>query len=129
MPDFKPTGTCFDDALDFFCRVAPDMRHVHRLVHAICQAPGDITTRAPGELFAHAWVEAALATGTFCIEGVIADGVRAYRMIPILQLYDRFIVVETARYTFAEADAENERHDTFGPWIPRYLALAKPRPA
>jgi len=121
MAEMKPSGTCFDDALDYFLIVPVELRESHTVVHAICQRFG--------ELFAHAWVEYSDGARRYFFEGVRVDGVKGYRCLTPTEHASRFIVVETTRYTFAEALAENARHDTFGPWIPRYLALTKPRPA
>lgn len=121
----RPTGTCFDDALDFIADMLrastgeSKLKWIESLilVHGICTAPD-------GRLYAHAWVE-------HLDESVWQRGVMRGRSVYYQQGRDKFYkdrgVRETTRYTVQEADRMNELHDNFGPWEERYRALAIPR--
>lgn len=43
------------------------------------------------------------------------------------EYYSELVIRETTRYTVAEALAENYRHQTYGPWVDRYLKYCKPK--
>jgi len=121
MPVVKPSGTAFDDALDYFVLVPPQLRAEHYVVHAICEIRG--------KRFAHAWVEYMQGSTLYRFEGVLVDGARGYRCHRPEAFEKLFSVEQSTRYTFAEVLALNERHNNFGPWLPEYLALCEARPS
>lgn len=129
---FPPTGTCFDDSLDFLEQLArecgmfaafvasPETAALHptfarmRVVHAICVAP-------TGKHFAHAWVE---QDGSSVWQGGVANGRRVFWRMPLADFEAELPTVEATRYTVAEALRLNAEHDHYGPWEARYRALA-----
>lgn len=124
-----PTHTCFDDALDFivFCTTG-NQALVHarwlKLVHAICLIPRGVA--GEGEPWAHAWVETTHPNRLELVwqRGIRAmDGERVY--VPRLRevFYKEVRPQDVTRYSPAEADRENARTLSFGPWVPRYREL------
>ncbi|SRR6266496_2263260 len=119
-----PTHTCFDDALDFITAVLQqnpaDRQALIRelmLVHAICLSP-------EGEPYAHAWVEHAGR----CIFRGILHGTLHYYATSLEEYYAEMHVQDVTRYSPQTALDENKRCNTYGPWVPKYLALCRPRP-
>lgn len=122
-PHIYPTHHCFDDALDFIIEVLkanPQDRDalLERLflVHGLCQAPD-------GHPYAHAWVEDSRKTA--CIFRGIVDGETHYFAAAKDEYYADAKVLEVTQYSVQEALEQNRRHGTFGPWEPRYIALAR----
>lgn len=126
LPKLRPTGTCFDDALDFVSTMINGSHEsakeawskVLTIVHGICTAPLD-------EPYAHAWVEIYDTVWQGGI--VVANGQRVFYPTLRTEFYAERRVTQTTRYTVQEADRLNELHDNFGPWEERYRALCRPR--
>lgn len=129
-----PTGTCFDDALDFIEQVAREQGLPGpgstsaavlqatfarmRVVHGICIDPS-------GTPYAHAWVE---QDGTSVWQGgIAAGGVRVFYRQPLADFTAAHPVRECTWYTVAQALQLNRDHDHYGPWEARYRALAGER--
>jgi hypothetical protein len=120
----RPTGTCFDDALEFLevlvrlrkatpAQIARDAR----VVHGICLAPGD------GLRFAHGWVR--LVPHELIVQGGIDDAKseRVWR-VDTAEAFRRYMrPQQTTTYTVREFVELNQKHGTTGPWLPEYLAL------
>lgn len=116
-----PTGTCFDDALDFLAEALRiDPRADLVLVHGICTHPDG--PRA-GTRYAHAWVE----EGEDLWQTGIIDGERRTYCCERAEFYGLLKIVDTTRYTPRQADRENRRSNHYGPWVKRYAALCKPK--
>jgi hypothetical protein len=117
----KPTGTCFDDAIDFIQIQVKDKNPAWRmrlkLGHGICLNEND--NNAP---FAHAWVE---LDG----EEVIQDGwlgeERCTFSVSKEEFYKAYQVQEFTLYSLREMALENLIHGHFGPWKPEYHALTR----
>ena len=124
IAQFRPTGTCFDDALDFVSELLAastgdaKLRWIQQLiiVHGICITPD-------GEPYAHAWVEHLEKVW----QGTLLQGQRAFYPTQREKFYEERRVMESTRYTVREAMRMNEQHDNFGPWEERYLRLVLPR--
>ena len=113
----KPTGKCFDDALDFLehmlkteDRTAEIERY--RLVHGIMLDD-------QGQPYSHAWVE----YGEWVFHGCFLGGIRGYAQIAKVEYYPGMKVQETREYTIPEAWAENRRTGHYGPWEARFRDL------
>ncbi len=112
-----PTGTCFDDALDFIMRERPKE---YLLVHGICTADD-------GDDYAHAWVEAVdqkTAIG-FGLAEVDGKKVEIGYEVDIEEFYERMRVSEKTKYGFWDMVRENHAKGTYGPWEEKYLKLCK----
>lgn len=119
-----PTGSCFDDALDFVearVRQRPRLARTSDLLvcHGICIIPSG--NPEAGELYAHAWVE----EGQVVWQGGILDGERIYFATQRDQFYIRLQVQDVTRYTLRQVWEENRRTRHFGPWESRYEALCR----
>jgi hypothetical protein len=124
-PPISPTHTCFDDALDFIVAVLqphPAARQALAqelcLVHGICRAPD-------GQPYAHAWVE---HQGRCIFRGLL-EGNAGYFAARQEAYYAELRVEEVTRYSVPEALAANRHTNTYGPWVPKYLALCGTRTA
>ncbi len=122
----RPTGTCFDDALDLieaWVRNEPH-RVVHgtlRLVHGICLAPDGPKRGTP---FAHAWVEELVSGGATQIwQSGLLDGQRIAYSMELDEFEAKLRVQKCTRYTLPEAVRENHRTNHYGPWLPEYAEL------
>lgn len=119
----RPTGTCFDDALDFLeelSKTGVSKKELIRdfvLVHGICMTP-----TVPSVQFAHAWVE--WRQQLVFQRGIVDGQVLTYSM-PLSQFEQRFNPVKTTRYTVAEAARRNAETNSYGPWEPEYAALTR----
>jgi hypothetical protein len=120
-----PTKHCFDDALEFVVAVlqanpaeVPALRRSLKVVHGICTAPD-------GHPYAHAWAEDD-QTGLCYFRGIVR-GELWYFGTPKDQYYAEVRVQERTRYSVRSAADHNKRHGTYGPWLPKYLALCTPR--
>jgi hypothetical protein len=133
-----PTHHCFDDALEFLgARVArhPALARGRslRLVHGICLGPrGEgvaasfgVDVVAPGQPFAHAWVEEATRPAVVWQSGLDAAGGVVFVAIPRSIFYGTMRVGLRTRYTVREAWHENQRTGTYGPWKAEYRALCR----
>ncbi len=113
-----PTGSCFDDALDFLEGLAKEHNPILRtgrllLVHAICLAPD-------GHEYSHAWVE---QDEKFVIFRGIWLGVKNYFAASIDEYYRDAKVKDTTKYTPQQACIENHNSGNYGPWVERYKKL------
>ncbi len=113
-----PTHTCFDDALDMLTEAVkanPGSFESDelKLVHAVCVAP-------TGEEYSHAWVE---SNSTHVWFVAITNGHRVQYVADRGEFYDEYQVKETTKYTPRQAWEENAKHETYGPWLDRYLRL------
>lgn len=126
-----PTGTCFDDALDFISeRVKREPRLALTgdliLVHGICLAPEG---RRAGEPFSHAWVEDSTTEVNPPLEivwqGGVLDGQRIWYAMPRAEFESKLRPQKSTRYTMREAALENKRTNHFGPWVEEYSNLCK----
>ena len=115
-----PTHSCFDDALDFLANLLrdnpglADAGTVH-LVHGILLTP------ATSEPFAHAWVE---YSGAVWQCGILNGKRICYGMDPT-EFAEKLRPQDVTRYTPRQAWKENERSNTFGPWVERYQELCR----
>lgn len=123
-----PTNTCFDDTLDFidalyFSGVPKQALRNLFVVHAICLWPGHQpgTEHRAGERFAHGWIE----RGKFVIQCGIIDEERRWYALERESFYQHMRVQRMTRYSTEEALRENFRTNSYGPWLPEYLALCK----
>jgi hypothetical protein len=111
-----PTHHCFDDALDYLSaliirkEITIDDRE-HRLVHALCKAPG-------GEVFAHGWVE----KGGEVISAFMIEGLQTYLIVSQDKFYGWFQPFDFVKYTVREAAQKNLTTFSYGPWEPRIKA-------
>lgn len=124
MSTIYPTGTCFDDALDYLVtRVKADPRIAHerrvRLAHGIALIPEG--QPGAGERFAHAWVEEA----DHCYTMGILRGERVLVVHEHDAFYLRLRIERVTHYTIRQAYLENLRTNHYGPWKPEYLALCR----
>lgn len=131
----RPTGTCFDDALDFITECLKTEDRLARLetlvlVHAIAIIPPSGVNA--GERFAHAWVEAEDDSGEPVVwqsglvmvrEGESYVEAKAYYSAERQSVYETLRVERTWRYSLHEAREANQRHVTYGPWEPELLEL------
>lgn len=121
--ELKPTGTCFDDTLDFLEQMSklPDARLALPqllLVHGIC-----ITPTTKDRLFAHAWIE--WPKYSMVLQGCIYKGKRRMFETPKVVFYAQLRPQKFTRYTIFEAAKLNEEHNNYGPWVDEYIALCK----
>lgn len=117
-----PTGSCFDDALEFISeRVTENRSAIDALllVHGIALIPED--QPEAGKPFAHAWVE----EGAEVWQSGILDGERIYFSAPKEEILPKLRVQEATRYAVREAHAENVRTKSYGPWLEKYQGLCK----
>ncbi len=127
-PTIHPTGTCFDDALEFVLSLAPDehelaaqieaLEDTVRIVHAICLG------HDASEHYAHAWVEHLHAGYMVCWQAGTFDGARIYFAIDRKDFYRGYQVARTVKYTLRQAAVENLASGHMGPWDPELYALA-----
>lgn len=121
-----PTGTCFDDALDFFGQVLTPkqvfaLAQDFSIVHGICLSQ---ETKTP---YAHAWVEQrnALGGNTIIWQAGVYEGDRVYYAMALGDFEEDFIVQTCTRYTLTLALKMNDLWNNFGPWRKDYLALCR----
>lgn len=120
----RPTGTCFDDALDFITEILNSssgdakVRWIEQLilVHAICLSPY-------GQKYAHAWVE----HNQHIWQGGVYLGHRVFYAQQRDRFYEEYRVIESTRYSVTDALHLNALHDNYGPWEQRYRELALAR--
>lgn len=113
-----PTGTCFDDAPDFFMfLVNEDHRNsgLWIIVHGICLNPDDDSP------FAHAWLE---SFGRV-MDGGIYKGDKIMVEYPIQEFYSRLRVHDVTKYFPDEWVAKNIATNNYGPWEEKYKKLCK----
>lgn len=131
MPTIYPTGTCFDDTMEFIAQMlvfCPEEAKQLVLVHAICLGPDGSETSTcygdlkPGKPFAHAWVENIFGG---CICSGVLDGKKGYFIRDVVELHASLRIQKMTRYTMDEVIAMNTEHETFGPWEPEYIALCR----
>lgn len=122
-----PTGTCFDDAMDFLelrLRVDPGLANGAGLllVHGIATFTNGMNEDdRVGEPFAHAWVE----EGPSVWQAGILDGQRVVYAVDRNEFYAEMKIVDATRYTIREVWEQNVRSEHYGPWEPRYEALTR----
>ena len=130
---FPATHSCFDDAMDFFDmfdvedeEVRGEMYRSLRLVHGICRS-------SSGVHYAHAWVEEHVTDDSaradwpayVVWQGTIVDGRRAYYALDRTFFYQAWMVMDRTIYTMHELARCNALSGHCGPWIRRYIALAR----
>lgn len=124
----KPTGTCFDDALDYLavmCRdqlgrqITPEMTEdwEMRLCHGILQ-------RQDGTRYAHAWVEDEKRKLCFDFR-MKRPGKTVIIEVNMETFYAAFDVEQVSSYTIVEALTLNHKYENYGPWELYYLKLCK----
>lgn len=118
----KPTGTCFDDAIDFLQAAVSEhptwaLNHL-RLVHGICLSPRDALP--PDVPFSHGWVE---QDREIVIQAGIIGGVTGFYGLPRRHHYAIMRVQCITVYTVEEAWERNRIHRHFGPWESSYRDL------
>lgn len=124
-----PTGTCFTDAMELLNEVAlhnPDALDHYTLVHAICIAPtvGNDGSVAPGELFAHAWLEKVTATGRVeAWQKGVLEGYEVVYAVDVAELEQLLKPQRTWKYSPRMALECNRRSHMLGPWEPELAAL------
>lgn len=107
-----PTGTCFDDALDYLVENSEKY-----LVHGIC--------RKDGEDYSHAWCESddeAIGFGLVEFKGEMTTCVYYADKD---EYYKRFDVQEKTTYDYDQALTLNHFYGHYGPWIQKYRRLCK----
>lgn len=120
----RPTGKCFDHALDELQRLIkenPDRRHNRefKLVHGLVMYDFK-------EAFAHAWLE----TDKECIDFAIVsggehDGEICRYTVEKSEYYQYLDVIDCTRYDVEEVWRLNSYFGTFGPWEEKYLSRTK----
>ena len=113
-----PTGTCFDDAMDFLavlCKESPlgGYQPGLFLVHGICEKGG--------EPFSHAWCE----QGEMVWFSGIFRGEKGMLQTTKKEYYAEMVVTRFTRYSPAEAAEEYQRSISFGPWLDCYIKLTR----
>jgi hypothetical protein len=122
MDNLYPTGTCFDDAIDYLnwlCTQEPwnikKFNKKYRVVHGICHFED-------GRPYAHCWLE----------KGNKAMDFRMYNDKKVMVQYTKgeFISIlkpsRAIRYTIQECcDLEKRVHGHPGPWHPEIITLCK----
>lgn len=119
MKNIYPTGTCFDDAMDWFMKNYKDKNNL-LLVHAICE-------KDDGELYSHAWCEhdnQAFGFGLIEHEG---EQVFCCYCTDIKDYYDYFKVKKKSKYDITKVLLNNVLYKTYGPWRQEYLELCHDR--
>lgn len=130
MSVFRPTHSCFDDAMEFLehrVKLEPGLARARSLVlvHAICLAPDGPQKGTP---FAHAWVEELMAGSVaewFVWESGLLDGKRSTFAVTRESHRAGLQVQDETRYTLHDVLRENTRTGTFGPWEEKYRALCR----
>jgi hypothetical protein len=128
----RPTHSCFDDAIAYLemrVRIDPDLVFGDALVlvHGIARAAAAtdavaFEALAPGDPFAHAWVE----EGELVWQaGVLEDGAQVAFAVARTEFYAQLRIEAATRYTLRQVWEENCRSGTFGPWRPEYQALCR----
>lgn len=124
----RPTGRCFDDALDFFTetQVPRHLWDYFHVVHGICLNP------LTNERLSHGWVERTLGGRIDVIQAALVnDGFSEFKIffaIPQVAFVAKMRPQRVTRYTLQEAAAENAKSDHFGPWDEEYIALTRSEP-
>lgn len=119
-----PTHTCFDDALDYLAALRDrgySLAELERqlwIMHGICLDPYN------DQPIAHAWVQGA-RSGATMQAGLLPSGVRRYYRLEDAEFTIIMRPQLVTRYKVSQALAENDRHNTFGPWLPQYLELCR----
>jgi hypothetical protein len=126
-----PTGTAFDDALDWLQvseQLGVPLLELERrawVMHGICLSP------VSDEPFAHAWVHlrerpsVVLATPTGDGDDTPFGLVYFEASQRAFDVYFRPQLV--TRYTVRECIEQNALHEHYGPWLPEYIELCTPR--
>lgn len=131
MPTMTPTHRCFDDALDFISErvtLDPELAHGVRLhlVHGILLAPANTVGVAPGQPFAHAWVEEDVGLLDCAVwDAGLVGGVRVYYSVSRKAFFEKMRPQDMTRYTVREAYEQNVRTNHFGPWRLDYVDLCR----
>lgn len=128
MQDVRPTGKCFDDALDWLWYQAKglgrDATHDelktldYKLVHGISLAPKD---RKP---FAHAWIQKGKRT---VINSSLVFGQKYFITWDRHEFEKTWRIQEKHYYSLADALEMNQIQCNYGPWLPHLLRLCKPK--
>lgn len=120
----RPTGTCFDDALETLqtlAKAAKTYAELQRwtLVHGICSAtPADGLVAEP---YAHAWLEYLPAREPpFVLQSGILEGRRLHFEMLRSDFWEGYKPIRETRYTYEQAVAENHRTGHYGPWRSAY---------
>lgn len=117
LPDYSPTQSCFDDAIDFLHETfkANKLESIlmnYRLCHGICNF---------SDPYSHAWVEV--------MDKVWDCGIyqneKCYFEMPKDFFYRHFRITDVTRYTVEEMIAQNTKFEHYGPWEKRYFELCK----
>jgi len=119
VSDLLPTGTCFDDALEYLNeRVLADPSLAERstlvLVHGIARS-----TDGADEPYAHAWCEEAGQAW----DAALWNGQRIYYAVARAAFYEARRIADATQYTIRQACLLNYATRHYGPWLPRYRAL------
>jgi hypothetical protein len=129
MPIY-PTGTCFDDSLDYLEQVLniealtpeqlAEVERDHRIVHGICVG-------SAGVRYAHAWVEQRSRDDRAWLvwQAGVLDGERIYFGRDRADYLATDGVERCTRYTLRIAAELNRIYGTYGPWRAEYLELAR----
>jgi hypothetical protein len=120
MADIYPTHRCFDDAIEFLEDIIKNKKELDEsrllVVHSICLMPD-------GQPYAHAWVEDP-KTNSCIFKGTLKRKA-LYFQADRQEFYEQYKVQETTKYTVKQACLENLRTNSYGPWLPKYIALTK----
>lgn len=116
----RPTGTCFDDSLDFLNDKLFQGLMYFNLIHGVCRLK-------TGEYYSHAWVEDTIEESFLEIK--LCDTEK------VIVEYDKYDFVKetgaTVWTTYAPWQAlyHNWRYSNYGPWEKNYLALTRDKGA
>lgn len=128
-PVLLPTRSCFNDSIEYLESLAyaamaagdralfdrPDLLLVHAIVDPIDSDAGR---------HAHAWIE----DGDTVIQGNLLEGEKIYAVFDRAEFEAKMRIEACTKYTMREVLAENQKHVTYGPWRPEYLALCADAP-
>ena len=133
----RPTGQCFDDALEFFeifdtaqLQVRHYLANAMRIAHGICAV-------ASGETFVHAWVEESLLGDDIdrrhwprevVWQATLCEAGRTFYAVERSWFYEAYHVRERQLYTLLDAAKLNVLSGHYGPWLTKYQLQMKPGP-
>lgn len=117
MIDILPTGTCFDDALEYIERRVlrvPALASSRKLllVHALCLADDGVTR------YAHAWAEEA----GVCWDCGIVNGEKSWFALDPASMDRMRHVLQKTKYTCIQVLRHNRQSGHYGPWEEPYAA-------
>ena len=113
----KPTGTCFDDSLDFIFDKFKNGKIHYNLIHGICQQKN-------GNLYSHAWVED-IKNNTFIDFKIIKRQKTCLIFENKMDFINEFRPKSWTTYTLWQSLLMNWKWGNYGPWEHGYIGLTK----